>query len=154
MRTWTDRILEALEGPMDMKRLMTGAVVGGVVMMGLGYLIWEVLFADYFAAWDTGEAAIWWSRAVGALTLAALLTMWLDKSGASEWMDAAKSGAVLGFMIWLGINMLYNSWDGGNDLMLHLTDSVLEAVRWGITGAAIAMVGGGGAAAAAPSSDY
>ena len=154
MRTWTDRILEALEGPMDMKRLMTGAVVGGIVMLGLGYLIWEVLFASYFAAWDNENARIWWAAGAGSLVLAGLLTMWLDKSGASDWMAAAKSGAVLGFMVWLGINMLFHSWDGGETLMLHLTDSVLEAVRWGVTGAAIAMVGGGGAAAAAPSSDY
>jgi len=138
---------------MDMKRLMTGAIVGGIVMMGLGYLIWEVLFATYFAEWDNGNATLWWSAGVGSVVMAALLTMWLDKSGATDWMAAAKSGAVLGFMLWLGLNMLFHGWDGSNDLMLHLTDSVLEAVRWGVTGAVIAMVGGGGGAAAA-SSDY
>ncbi|TFG66055.1 MAG: hypothetical protein E4H28_02880 [Gemmatimonadales bacterium] len=131
---------------MDMKKLMTGAVVGGIVMMGLGYLIWEVLFANYFSAWDSGNDMIWWSAAAGSVVLAMLLTMWLDKSGAKAWMDAAKSGAILGFTLWLGLNLLFNAWDGGANLMLHLTDSVLEAVRWGITGAAIAMVSGSKAA--------
>ena len=138
---------------MDMKRLMTGSIVGGIVMMGLGYLIWEVLFATYFAAWDNDNARIWWAAAAGSVVMAALLTMWLDKSGASDWMDAAKSGAMLGLMMWLGINLLFHSWDGGETLMLHLTDSVLEGVRWGVTGAVIAMVGGGGGAAAS-SSDH
>ena len=76
---------------MDMKRLMTGSIVGGIVMMGLGYLIWEVLFATYFAAWDNDNARIWWAAAAGSVVMAALLTMWLDKSGASDWMGAAKS---------------------------------------------------------------
>lgn len=136
---------------MDMKRLMTGTVVGAIAMMAVGYLAWEVLFAEYFAAWDEGNPVVWWALITGNLVMAAILTMWLDKSGASGWMDSAKSGAMLGLMVWLGLHLMWISGLAEADLGMHIAAVVLDGVTWGVAGAAIGMVGG---SAAAPASEY
>jgi len=68
-----------------------------------------------------------------------VLTTWLIRSDVTGWMDGARLGASLGFAIWLGVNLLFYGWDGGQ-LRLHLTDAVLEGVRWGGAGAVIVLV--------------
>ena len=35
---------------MDIKRLIIGTVVGGITVYILGYVIWDMLFAEFFAA--------------------------------------------------------------------------------------------------------
>lgn len=57
--------------------------------------------------------------------------------------DGAKEGAAIGFLIWLGVDLLYYGWDGGI-LRLHLLDAVVEGIRWGGAGAVVALVIGSG----------
>lgn len=40
---------------MDMKRFAVAALVGGLTMWGVGYLVWGLAFADFFAA-NAGSA--------------------------------------------------------------------------------------------------
>ena len=40
---------------MDIKRFIIGTVVGAITLYALGYLIWELAFADFFAA-NAGSA--------------------------------------------------------------------------------------------------
>ena len=55
-------------------------VVGAITLYALGYLIWELAFADFFAA-NAGSATgvvkdpqVIWALALGTLSYAALLT--------------------------------------------------------------------------------
>ncbi len=141
---------------MDMKRLMTGTVVGAILMYGLGWLIWGTLFTDFFAA-NAGSAtgvgredAILWASAVGNLALAALFTMAIIKTGASSVADGAKVGAITGFMLWLGVDFIHYANTNIDNLTATLADPALELVRTAIVGAGIAMV----LAKTASSTDY
>ena len=131
---------------MDMKRLLTGTIVGGILMYGLGWLIWGTLFADFFAA-NAGSAtgvarepAILWAQVVGNLALAALFTMAIIKTGASSVADGAKVGAITGFLVWLGVDFVHYAHSNISNLTATLADPALELVRTAIVGAGIAMV--------------
>jgi len=131
---------------MDMKRLMTGTIVGGILMYGLGWLIWGTLFNDFFAAnagSATGvgrESGILWATAVGNLALAALYTMAILKAGATSVADGAKVGAITGFLVWLGVDFIHYANTNIDNLTATLADPALELVRTAIVGAGIAMV--------------
>ncbi len=66
---------------MDIKRLIIGTVVGAITLYILGYVIWELAFADFFAA-NAGSATgvvkdpqVIWALALGTVSFAALLTL-------------------------------------------------------------------------------
>ncbi len=140
---------------MDPKRLATGTVVGGVLMFAIGYLFWTVLFAGFFEAHGgsaTGmdrEAPIWWAAVVGTFLLAALLTHALDWSGASSMAEGFKTGAIVGLLLWGGVDFIFYGYFNFSDLIGTLADPALEIVRFGITGVVITAVGGMGGGATA-----
>ncbi len=131
---------------MDMKRLMTGTIVGGVLLFALGYLFYEMLLADFFAANAGSATGVWretpiyWAVLVGELMMAALVTMAIDKMGASSMAAGAKVGAILGFMVWFSVDFIYYGVANFSNLTATMVDPVVEIVRVGIVGAAIAAV--------------
>ena len=135
---------------MDTKRLLTGTVVGAVVLYALGYLFWSVLFVSFFegqAGWATGlprEDTILWASAVGLLTIAMLITLAIGWTGGSSMMDGLKTGALVGFLVWFGVDMIiYANFNFGT-LTVQLVDPFVELMRSGLAGAAIGAVSGGG----------
>lgn len=114
-------------------------------MLALGYLLWDVVFASLFAEWSEGDSTNWWWVTAGTLVMGLVLSLWLSKSGVTGWLDGAFHGAFLGFLIWLGVNILFYGWDGGV-LRLHLIDAVIEGIRWGGAGAVVGVVIGRGTA--------
>ncbi len=131
---------------MDKKRLMTGTIIGGVVLFMLGYLFYEMLLAEFFAA-NAGSATgvyretpIFWAILVGELMMAALITMAIDKMGASSMAAGAKVGAALGFMVWFSVDFILYGLTNIGTLTSTIADPVVEIVRAGIVGAVIAMV--------------
>ncbi|MDH3298310.1 MAG: hypothetical protein OEM96_08560 [Gemmatimonadota bacterium] len=132
---------------MDMKRLMTGAVVGGIALFVLGYLFYGMLLVDFFAGQVTTEvgreAPIFWAIGLGELLMAILVTMAIIKSGSSGWMEGAKVGAIVGFLAWGAVNMIQYGVIDIYTLTGHMSDAIVELVRHGLAGAVIAMVAGG-----------
>ena len=131
---------------MDMKRILTGAVVGGIAMTVAGYVIWDVLMTDWFAA-NAGsaenlwrEAPVWWAVILGTCVLAALVTAVIDKCDDLSVMSGFKWGGLIGLMIWLGVDMILFGYSNMSSLTASLVDPALEFVRTGIGGAAIAAV--------------
>ncbi len=131
---------------MDMKRLLTGTIVGGVLLFALGYLFYEMLLADFFAA-NAGSATDVWRETpiygalvAGELMMAALVTIAIDKMGASSMAAGAKVGAILGFMVWFSVDFIYYGLSNMSNLTATMADPVVEIVRVGIVGAAIAAV--------------
>ena len=143
---------------MDIKRISIGTLVGLIVLYALGFVFWEMLFADFFAANSgtaTGvdrEAPILWALILGTLLYAELITLGLESRGATSLADGAMVGAVVGFLVWGTADLIIFSLTNLGTLTSTIADIVLEAVRGGIAGAVIALVlsklGSGQAAAA------
>ena len=132
---------------MDIKRLIIGTVVGGIALFILGYVIWNMLFTDFFAA-NAGSATgvvkdpqVIWALAIGSLCYAALLTLAIGTRAASATIvEGLKIGAIVGGLMWFAVDLtLYAVWNVSN-LTAAIADSLLELIRAGISGAVIAAV--------------
>ena len=132
---------------MDVKRFIIGTVVGGIVLLVLGYVIWNMLFVDFFAA-NVGSATgvvkdpqLIWALALGQLCYAALLTLAIGtRPGSATIVEGLKIGAIVGGLMWFTVDFtLYAVWNVSN-LTGAIADSVLELIRAGIGGAVIAAV--------------
>jgi hypothetical protein len=144
-------------GQMDTKRLVSGTVVGGLAMYALGYLFWGVLFANFFAAQAgsanglTRDAAIMWADVAGTVSIALLVTLAIGWTGGSSVMDGFETGATLGFLFWLGADLIIYANFNFSTLTGSVADSLVELVRTGLGGAVIAAVTAGGGAGAGAS---
>jgi hypothetical protein len=131
----------------DIKRFIIGTVVGAITLYILGYLIWELAFADFFAA-NTGSATgvvkdpqVIWALALGTLSYAALLTLAIGTlAGSATIVDGLKIGAIVGFLMWFGADFIHYGIASISNLTATIADSLLELIRAGISGAVIAAV--------------
>lgn len=131
---------------MDMKRLVIGSITGLVALYVVGYVFWEMLFVDFFAA-NAGSAQgvgreeqILWAVLVGTLCYAVLLTRTIEaRSGETSPIDGLKAGAVVGLLLWGTVDFLFYGYFNLNNLTGAIADIVLEGVRGGIGGAVIAL---------------
>ena len=130
---------------MDGKRLLTGAVVGGIAMFALGWLVFELAFGSFY---DTGsnlpagvarDTRILWAWAGGSVALAVLVTFALTWAQAASFGSGFKVGAIVGFLVWLGVDLLRYSGIDHQTLAVTLVDPVLEIVRTGLVGAILAV---------------
>ncbi|MDX1404604.1 MAG: hypothetical protein R3192_08700 [Woeseiaceae bacterium] len=132
---------------MDIKRLSIGSITGLVVLYVLGVVIWEMLFAGFFAAnsdtdLDVSRAnEIIWATVVGCLFYAVLITLMMEaRGGTASPVDGLKTGAIVGFLLWGTSDFTLYGFLALSNLTATIADTVLEAVRGGITGAVIALV--------------
>ena len=134
---------------MNVKQFVAGAVVGAIVLLIAGYVIWDMLFASFFAM-NTGGATgvdrqewILWPMVLGSLSHAALITLGVGtRKQPGSLVEGIKVGAVVGFLIWFTADFTLYAIQDVNNLTGTIADSLLEAVRGAITGAAIAVVVG------------
>ena len=132
---------------MDIKRFIIGTVVGGIALYILGYLIWEVVFADFFAA-NAGSATgvvkdpqVIWALALGTLSYAALLTLAIGtRAGSATIVEGLKIGAIVGFLMWFSVDFIHYGIGNVSNLTATIADSLLELIDAGISGAVIAAV--------------
>ncbi len=132
---------------MDTKRLAIGTLVGGITLHVVGYLIWGVLFADFFAA-NAGSATgvprdqrLQWAIAVGNLSFALLYTLAImSRARSATIIEGFKIGAIIGFLVWLGVDFIRYGTENVLNLTSAIVDPLLESVHGGTAGAAIAAV--------------
>ena len=132
---------------MDIKRFIIGTIVGGIALYILGYVMFNLAFADFFAANAGSATGVWkdpqviWAIALGTLSYAALITLAIGtRAGSTTIVEGLKVGAIVGFLMWFSADMIfYGIWNVEN-LTAAITDSLLELVRGGIGGAVIAAV--------------
>lgn len=130
---------------MDIKRLAIGTIVGGIAYFVLGYLIFNLAAADFYAAnrspGFSRDAPILWAVAVGSLGLGLLLTLGImSRAGALTIAGGLVTGAVYNFLVWFGVDFIHYGGDEGRTLTLAAVDPLLELIRGGIAGAVIAAV--------------
>ena len=132
---------------MDTKRLVIGTLTGGITMYLVGYLIWGLALVNFFAAnagSATGvarETSLIWATVLGTLSLAALVTLAVESgAGSSTILDGFKIGAIVGFLVWFGVDFIHYGVMDVRNLTATIVDPLLEIVRTGIGGAVIAAV--------------
>jgi hypothetical protein len=131
---------------MDMKRFVTGTVVGGIVLYAAGYLIFALGFAGFYAA-NAGSATgvervpqLVWAVALGSLAYGALVTLAIgSRAGSSNVGAGVKIGAVVGFLLWFTADFILYGIQNVSNLTRTVVDPLLELVRSGIAGGVIAV---------------
>ncbi len=132
---------------MNAKQLAVGIIVGTLVSMIVGYVIWDLLVADFFAS-NMGSATgvmrdtqLLWAVIIGTASYTALIALALGaQSGELTIAGGLKVGAIVGFLVWLSVDFILFGIMNVNTLTIAIVDPILEAIRAGITGAAIAAV--------------
>jgi hypothetical protein len=130
---------------MDTKRLAVGTLVGGIVLYVVGYLIFTMAFADFYAA-NAGSATgvdreeqLIWAVALASLAYAALITFAIgNRAGSLSIGQGASTGAIVGFLLWLTADFVFYGSTNIANLTRTVVDPLLEIVHGGIGGAAIA----------------
>jgi hypothetical protein len=131
---------------MEMKRLVTGTVVGGITVFVLGYLIFDTTFAAFYAA-NVGSATgvardtqLVWAVALGSLAYAALITLAIGSQAGSTLAAGVQAGAIVGFLLWFTADFIVYGITNIANLTRTVVDPLLELVRGGVTGGVIALV--------------
>ena len=126
---------------MDIKKLALGTVVGGLVALGVGYLIFGVALSSYMAenASATKEPEMIWLVA-GHLVYGGLITyIFLQWAGIKTAITGAKAGFIIALLASLAFNWI---WHGTSDMfpggcVATLLDAFGGAVVWAVGGAVI-----------------
>ena len=132
---------------MNAKQLTVGIIVGTLVSMIVGYVIWNVLAADFFAS-NMGSATgvmrdtqLLWAVIIGTASYTAFIALALGaQSGELTIAGGLKVGAIVGFLVWFSVDFILFGVMNVDTLTSAIVDPILEAIRGGITGAAIAAV--------------
>ena len=124
---------------MDTKRLAIGTVVGGIVMFGATYLIWNIAF-DYYAvaieaAGVAREPQLLWVSALSNVPFAALVTLVIERGGSSTIKGGVGIGAMVGFLVGGGVTLVTYA-----DISIFGPGPVFVGVEFGIGGGVIAAV--------------
>ncbi len=132
---------------MDIKRLIIGTGVGAITLYILGYVIWDLAFANFFAS-NAGSATgverdtqVIWAVALGSVSYAALLTLAMGtRVDSATIVDGLKIGAIVGFLLWFTADFTIYGIQNVSNLTATIADSLLELIRGGIAGALVAAV--------------
>jgi hypothetical protein len=132
---------------MNSKGSVAAVLVGAIVVYAVGYVIFDTIFASFYAA-NAGSATgvsrepqILWAVLLGSLAYAALITYAMNRGGGSVSLaSGAQTGAIVGFLLWATVDLVFYGSTNLNGLTVAMVDPFLEFVRGGISGAVIALV--------------
>ena len=131
---------------MTTQRFAIGTLVGGLILFFLGYLIFGIVFRDFFAA-NAGTATgvekmpfDFVSLAIGQLAWGAALTLILGWASVSSVGQAARVSATVGLLFFFGIDLTMFATSNTQNLKAAVVDPILAAALFGVAGAAIAAV--------------
>ena len=129
---------------MDAKRFAIGTVVGGIAMYVVGYLMWNIVFDYWNAAFDAAgvalESQLLWATVLSHVLAAALVTFTIERGGSSTIGGGVRIGAIVGFLVWSGVDLAFYANTTIFDLTAIIIDPLLAGVHFGIGGGVIAAV--------------
>jgi len=120
-------------------KILKGTVFGGIAFFFLGWLVWGMLLAGimqdmYNTALNRPEnEMIWWAMILSNLLLALLITLVLNWAGAKNWMDGLKTGAIVGalysLIVDLGLHSMTTTFNGLSGIVVDVvTYTILTAI--------------------------
>ncbi len=132
---------------MSPKRIVIGTIVGAITLQLAGYLIFEVALSEFYLE-NTGYATdafragtVIWALVVANFSFSALITLCvINSAGALTIRRGFVTGAVVGFLVWLGIDFTTYAFTHLWSLTVVIVNPVMEAIHNGIAGAVIAVV--------------
>ncbi len=144
---------------------LVAALAGGIVMFGLGFLFFGLLFAEYFKANTTEypglvkDPPLVWAIFLFNLAWAWLIAWVVDRSGAAPttpsaeaaatppraggelWAEGAKVGAIVLFVLGVGINLEFHAFMHlHKELAPMLLHILIVTVMGAVAGAVIGVV--------------
>ncbi len=130
-------------------KILRGTVFGGISYFLLGWLLYGILFMDFFSAnmnqcvnKPDGEM-VWWALIVSNFAAAFLLTIILNGFKAQKLVDGLKTGALIGVLFALIVGLSNFSM---TSLYSHigslLVDIALSIVMFSIVGIVIVVTWG------------
>ena len=128
------------------KNCVLAILASFVTMFVLGYVAYEPLLGDFFAAnagTATGvikETPVFWQIIVGQLCGAALLVCALSWKGVENATDGVKGGALVGLLLSLYFGFMNLGTMNTSTMNAALVDAVVSVVLWGVAGAVAAVV--------------
>ena len=120
-------------------KILKGTVFGGIAFFFLGWLVWGMLLAGimqdmYNTALNRPEnEMIWWAMILSNLLLALLITLVLNWAGAKNWLDGLKTGAIVGalysLIVDLGLHSMTTTFNGLSGIVVDVvTYTILTAI--------------------------
>jgi len=134
---------------MDAKKRMMATLAGFIVYFMLGFILYGVLLMDFFAAHSgtaTGVMRLdtdmqWWALIAGNVVQAYLLVyIFGNWANITTFGGGLKAGAIIGFIMSLGISLNMYGTTNVSDLTSTLVDPFVMSVMLGITGGVIGWV--------------
>jgi hypothetical protein len=126
-----------------------GALGGGIVMFLLGFLFFGVLFAAYFKANTIDypglikDPPIIWAIFLFNLAWAYLIAWTMDYASRSGWGEGAKAGAIVMFVIAVGIDLEFHAFMNiHKELAPTLLHILIVTFMGAVAGAVIGLVRG------------
>ena len=130
-------------------KILRGTIFGGIAFFLLGWLVYGMLLMDFMAANSNNCAArlddemIWWAMIVSNLILALFITLVLKWSGAKSVTDGLKTGAAIGFLTGLSMDLsFYSMTTMFNNLTTLIVDVIVYSILLGVVGIIIVLTWG------------
>lgn len=118
-------------------KTLIAALLGGLTLFVMGYIVYGLLLAEFFASSADRAEPLFLYIGLGELVFGYLVVWVFSQTDTSTAADGAKAGAILGFLLFLGFNLImYGAYETA-DLYIHLVDSLVGAVRFGVAGAVV-----------------
>ena len=131
---------------MNLKKLMVGSIVGGVLYFLLGWLVYGILLKDLFHTYsgkvghiiDRPEAEMDWLFLVGGNLAAGILLAWMIQRTASNTLaKGLVTGTVLGFFMSVSVDCMIYATSYVMSKHGILLDVIAATVIGAITGAVL-----------------
>ena len=134
---------------MDGKKFVVGTVTGGVAYFFVGFVAYAIILDGFFEA-NLGPATgvyktemQFWPIILGDLAHAALLTyIFQNWAKIGSAMDGLKAGALVGFLMTLGHDLIQYDTTNIMNFNGYLVDIIAYTIISGVAGAVIALVAG------------
>jgi hypothetical protein len=130
------------------KENLLATVAGTVTMFILGYLIWGMAAASFFEAHsitnvmkpddEMNMAFIFLGNLFAAFGMSSLYRKWAR--GYHGFVDGFGFGAWIGFIIGVGMGLVWLGTSNFMDPTGHLAEAILDIVFYGLVGAVISLV--------------